>query len=227
MALEKQVNQPESQKSVRIDWSDGKSPYRGLLWFNQEYAPLFFGRDREVDELVAKMNEPGGRTLLVIGASGSGKSSVVAVGVWQAVIKQGRLLGPGQWLWQRIQPSDGDTPSDALARGLKEIFQLSARPRLTTAGSTLRDLPFQHLSQAQELILFIDQVEELFTSSFNEPDIQTFLEQLMARRKTEQSTEGSGHHPQRISGKLGVISWLLNSPTGITWVPYRHGCCRT
>ncbi len=39
---------------VRIDWPEGKSPYRELQWFNQNYAPLFFGRDREVDELVAR-----------------------------------------------------------------------------------------------------------------------------------------------------------------------------
>jgi Sulfatase-modifying factor enzyme 1/Domain of unknown function (DUF4062) len=175
---EEEVEEP-STRQVRIDWPEGKSPYRGLLWFNQEYAPLFFGRDREVDELIGKMSEPGGRALLVIGASGSGKSSVVAAGIWQAVIKQGRLPGNTQWLWQRVQPSDGDTPCDALARGLKETFQLSVRPRLTTTGSTLRDLLSQHLSQGQELILFVDQFEELFTSGFKEPDIQTFLEQLI------------------------------------------------
>jgi formylglycine-generating enzyme required for sulfatase activity len=168
-----------SHKPEQIDWPKDKSPYRGLLWFNQEYAPLFFGRDREVDELVAKMSEPGGRALLVIGASGSGKSSVVAAGVRQAVTKQGRLPGSTQWVWQRIQPSDGDTPCDALARGLKETFQLSARPRLTPTGPTLRDLLSQHLSQGQELILFVDQFEELFTRGFHEPDIQTFLEQLI------------------------------------------------
>ncbi|MEQ1846871.1 MAG: DUF4062 domain-containing protein, partial [Nitrospira sp.] len=175
----KRVDHPLSGKGVRIDWPDGTSPYRGLQWFTQEYAPLFFGRDREVDALLAKMSEPGGRTVLVIGDSGSGKSSVVGAGVWQAVTKQGRLSGPGQWRWQRIQPSDGDTPWDALARGLKEIFQLSARPRLTASGSTLRDVLFQQLSQRQELILFIDQFEELFTSGFQESDIQTFLEQLL------------------------------------------------
>lgn len=172
-----------STRQVRIDWPEGKSPYRGLLWFNQEYAPLFFGRDREVDKLVAKMSESGGRALLVIGASGSGKSSVVAAGLWQAVVKQGRLPGSTQWMWLRIQPSDGDTPFDALARGLKEAFQLSARPKLTATGPTLRDLLSQHLSQGQELILFVDQFEELFTSGFKEPDIQTFLEQLINTAK--------------------------------------------
>ncbi len=140
---------------------------------------MFFGRDREVDELVAKMSAPAGRALLVIGASGWGKSSVVSAGVWQAVIKEGRLPGSAQWVWHRIQPSDGDTPWDALARGLKETFQLSARPRFTAAGPTLRNLLAQHLSQGQELILFVDQFEELFTSGFTEPDIQSFLEQLI------------------------------------------------
>ncbi|TKB61807.1 MAG: formylglycine-generating enzyme family protein [Nitrospira sp.] len=169
----------EPEKIQRIDWPDGKSPYRGLQWFNQEYAPLFFGRDQEVAELIAKMSEPGGRALLVIGASGSGKSSVVSAGVWKAIIKEGRLPVSAQWLWQRIQPSDGDTPCDALARGLKETFQLSVRPRLMTTSPTLRDLLSKHLSQGQEWILFVDQFEELFTSGFTEPDIQTFLELLI------------------------------------------------
>ncbi len=140
---------------------------------------MFFGRDREVDELVAKMSEPRGRALLVIGASGLGKPSVVLAGVWKAIIKEGRLPGSAQWKWYRIQPSDGDTPWDALARGLKETFQLSARLRLMTAGSTLRNLLAQHLSQRQELILLVDQFEELFTGGFKEPDIQSFLELLI------------------------------------------------
>ena len=172
----------EGLATLRIDWPEGKSPYRGLQWFNQEYAPLFFGRDREVDDLVAKMSEPGGRVVLVIGASGSGKSSVVAAGVWQAVTKQGRLSGSTRWLWQRIQPSDGNSPSDAVARGLKDTFQLAARPKVTDTGE-LRDLLSRHLNEGEELILFVDQFEELFTSSFKELDIQSFLELLFSTAK--------------------------------------------
>ena len=37
-----------------ITWPDSKSPYPGLLWFNEDYAPLFFGRDREVDEVISE-----------------------------------------------------------------------------------------------------------------------------------------------------------------------------
>lgn len=65
-------------KSKRIEWPEGTSPYPGLEWFDEEYAPLYFGRDQEVDDVITKMSEPQGRFLLISGASGSGKSSLVA-----------------------------------------------------------------------------------------------------------------------------------------------------
>jgi hypothetical protein len=51
------VGQPEPCSSERIAWPDGKSPYPGLSWFGEEYAPLFFGRDREVDAVLVKVKE--------------------------------------------------------------------------------------------------------------------------------------------------------------------------
>jgi hypothetical protein len=99
------ASQTEPQNHERIDWPDGKSPYPWLLWFDEDYAPLFFGRDREVDDLIGKMSEPDGRVLLVSGASGSGKSSLVAAGLWHAVINERRLPGSQHWVCQRIQPA--------------------------------------------------------------------------------------------------------------------------
>lgn len=63
------------RKSVgqeRIPWPEGKSPYPGLFSFDIDYAPLFFGRDRDVDAVLAKMSQAGGRFLIISGASGSG-----------------------------------------------------------------------------------------------------------------------------------------------------------
>ncbi len=174
-----QAGQPDSQKNGRIDWPENKSPYPGLGGFDKKYAPLFFGRDREVDELLSKMREPKGRVLLVVGASGSGKSSVVEAGVWQAVIKQRRLHEGVEPVWHRCQPSDGDTPFDALARKMKSAWKLTTRPDLTNKETTLPRLLARYLTQNQELILFIDQMEELFTSGFKESDIQAFWQQLI------------------------------------------------
>ena len=178
--------QAEPQNHERIAWPDGKSPYPGLLWFDEDYAPLFFGRDREVDDLVGKMSEPEGRVLLVSGASGSGKSSLVAAGLWHAVINEGRLPGSQHWVWQRIQPSNGETPFHSLAQGLKQAFRGISRsvPELAKdlAGrqTTIGELLAPHLAQGQELVLFIDQLEELFTRAFHSEDIQNVQAQLVA-----------------------------------------------
>ncbi len=59
-------------------------PYRGLLAFQIEHARFFFGREREVaqilEQLLRLQSSGRPRFLLVVGASGSGKSSVVLAG---------------------------------------------------------------------------------------------------------------------------------------------------
>ncbi|TKB92434.1 MAG: DUF4062 domain-containing protein [Nitrospira sp.] len=192
----KSAGQSELRKSERSDWPDGKSPYPGLLWFNEEYAPLFFGRDQEVDMLVNKMSEPGGRVLLVSGASGSGKSSLVAAGLWY-VLKNGRLPESQQWKWCPVQPSEpskAQSPFEALALGLKGAFRgrisissgdLGAK--LAGHETTIGKLLALHLDQGQELVVFIDQLEELFTQGFKNEDIKTFLEQLVMAAREKQN----------------------------------------
>jgi hypothetical protein len=54
-------------------------PYRGLLFFREEDAPFFFGRDKYTQGLLAKIERH--RFVAVVGASGSGKSSVVRAGL--------------------------------------------------------------------------------------------------------------------------------------------------
>ena len=53
-------------------------PYRGLLYFREEDAPFFFGREAVIDKLLkAAQRQP---FVAMVGASGSGKSSVVRAG---------------------------------------------------------------------------------------------------------------------------------------------------
>jgi hypothetical protein len=56
-------------------------PYPGLRAFRVDKAPIFFGRARETDELVQRLSDPRTRSIVGIGASGSGKSSLVAAGL--------------------------------------------------------------------------------------------------------------------------------------------------
>jgi WD40 repeat protein/class 3 adenylate cyclase/tRNA A-37 threonylcarbamoyl transferase component Bud32 len=75
-------------------------PYRGLLAFEPEDHAFFFGRETVVSELTARLAP--GRLLAVVGASGSGKSSVLRAGVVATVragevpgLRRARVLTPG------------------------------------------------------------------------------------------------------------------------------------
>ena len=57
------------------------NPYLGLNTFRERHAAIFFGRGRETDELVKRFATPTTRIVAVIGASGSGKSSLVGAGL--------------------------------------------------------------------------------------------------------------------------------------------------
>ena len=73
--------------------SIGRAPYPGLRPFQLEDAELFFGRETQINEMLTRIeNQPDFRFLAVIGASGSGKSSLVRAGLLPA-LAQGFLLG--------------------------------------------------------------------------------------------------------------------------------------
>lgn len=90
-----------------------------------------------------------------------------------------------------------ETPFHSLAQGLKQTFRGISRsaPELAKdlAGrqTAIGELLAPHLAQGQELVLFIDQLEELFTRGFQQEDIQNVLGQLV---ETAQHT----HHRLRV-----------------------------
>jgi class 3 adenylate cyclase len=86
---------PQTIKAVKADGLStplpaGACPYRGLLAFEAEDADLFFGREGVVSELIARLTPR--RLLAVVGASGSGKSSVLRAGL-VAAVRSGRVSG--------------------------------------------------------------------------------------------------------------------------------------
>ena len=58
-------------------------PYRGLLYFREEDAPLFHGRDAAITQLLDAVDRH--PLVAVVGDSGSGKSSVVRAGLLPAL----------------------------------------------------------------------------------------------------------------------------------------------
>ena len=80
-------------------------PFMGLAPFDAAHAEYFFGRERLVAELVARL--VGSPLLAVIGPSGSGKSSAVRAGLLPA-LADGAL--PGSESWRQVLMRPGAHP---------------------------------------------------------------------------------------------------------------------
>ena len=70
----------------------GVCPFKGLAPFDESDAELFFGRERLVDELVGRLRET--PFLALVGASGSGKSSLLRAGLLPALGRESRVVRP-------------------------------------------------------------------------------------------------------------------------------------
>jgi hypothetical protein len=149
----------------------GQAPYPGLRRLGEEDAAVFFGRGAEVDALI-KIIAGGNRFISVVGASGSGKSSLVRAGLLPR-LRGNAVAGSKDWKFAVCAPADlGDNPFLALA-AVMSPFATSARPfDLAKAMAADADAAVRFceaaLSAAPEwakVALVIDQLEELFTIS--------------------------------------------------------------
>jgi WD40 repeat protein len=167
-----------------------EAPYRGLESFGPEHEQIFFGRARarnELRELLARQAETGVAFVLVMGASGSGKSSLVKAGLVPDLAEAGVIGRVGIVRRALTRPAAETDPVLSLVEAVLEALpELGSAPleytqeRLATllieapdqAGHPIR----QGLSVAgsaagltaageARLLLVIDQLEELFTNS--------------------------------------------------------------
>ncbi|NUP23145.1 MAG: AAA family ATPase [Streptomyces sp.] len=113
------------------------APYPGLMPFSESDAPVFFGRDELVAEVLNTLARHG--TCTVIGESGSGKTSLVNAGVLPA-LRAGAL--PGSELWPIVRVHE-----DGRATELAAVL------------SSLADLP----ENSRKVVVVLDQFEELLT----------------------------------------------------------------
>lgn len=97
------------------------TPYPGLVAFSPDQWPIYFGRGAETDELIKLFAQPEVHFVAVVGASGSGKSSLVSAGLWPR-LQGGALPGSANWHFVRLSPTEkGNDPFVALAAALKAL----------------------------------------------------------------------------------------------------------
>jgi len=172
-------------------------PYRGLFHFGPGDAAYFFGRETFVETLVQAVQSHGFVPLL--GASGSGKSSVVLAGLVP------KLQQAGHWQFTHFRP--GADPFYGLAMALVPLYaaKLNETERIAQTRQlatylrqgevNLSDVfsQIQHNFPNDRVLLIADQFEELYTLCSEEAARQSFLNQLIAGfPKSDDLTSGGG-----------------------------------
>lgn len=169
--LRKRIREITGEVARGFIWDRSRSPYPGICSFDREDAAVYFGRDAEIREVIEKLEarrvQGGKRLVLILGASGSGKSSLLKAGVLPLLERERsrwiilpafrpegqpltnfakalaeRCTNPSAWREWRAR-LDGSTPL-ALLKGVADDL------RLERAGSAT-------------LLVPIDQFEEAFT----------------------------------------------------------------
>jgi WD40 repeat protein len=132
-----------------------QNPYPGLRPFETNEAHLFFGRDQQIGELVARLQR--NRFVAVVGVSGSGKSSLVRAGLIPAL---GRThVGAAGARWRIVVTRPGGNPFQNLLSDLEKEGLNSSDLRRSSQG--LLHVARQ-LAADETLLVIVDQFEELF-----------------------------------------------------------------
>ena len=187
-------------------------PYPGLAAFQPQDAERFFGRELLTAELVARASEQLARPglLMVLGPSGSGKSSLLRAGLLPA-IAAGALAARGSRAWPRDLMTPGRRPLLELATRIASLAgvpagaleaDLRADPARITgairqallantrrqpnrpgpaAGPVVAD---PDAAAGPRLVLIVDQFEEVFTQCADEQERRLFIRALCAAAGT-------------------------------------------
>jgi WD40 repeat protein len=152
--IEKRLSSASSTQRDRPDRVWLKAPFRGLEAYEFEHAPILFGQDEALAKAMLQLTanaEAGSPFLLMLGASGSGKSSLVKAGILPKLFVPRRI--PGVAFLRRVvfRPSDardGEDLFDALARRLTtQISEHEGLSELIEHGQTCASLT-AHLRHA-------------------------------------------------------------------------------
>ncbi|WP_437297808.1 nSTAND1 domain-containing NTPase [Sorangium sp. So ce426] len=175
-----------------LQLGEDESPFAGLSAFQEADAARFFGRDRDIAAMTKRVRS---QPLLVIaGPSGAGKSSFVRAGVIPA-------LKGAEGHWEAFILRPGLRPLSALADVLVQVAEAESTP-LATAGrgaatgapelpdhdalvATLRTQPgvlgarlrarCRHEGRRRRIVLFVDQLEELYTLGAPSEELAAFV----------------------------------------------------
>ncbi|TCW36458.1 hypothetical protein [Marichromatium gracile] len=181
------------EKKLRCDFLDNPEwfhdPYPGMKPLMNSQSSIFFGRKKEVRDLVEKIKLNKNRLILVAGASGAGKSSLVHAGVWAklSILENEPIAGSSKWVITSMTPACNDRdPFKSLVASLKDVPGFNypyeeadaLRQDLSFFSVLIRNVLCERPKESRWLLI-LDQFEELFTSI--EPGLaKYFIDEFLA-----------------------------------------------
>lgn len=171
----------------------GVCPYRGLASYRQQDAQWFFGRERSTDALVAQLRaaEKTGGLVMLVGASGAGKSSLLNAGLVPA-LQNGAPGDEDSPEREVLQLVPGGDPLAELTRRVPELARVlsgaeesaAQEPGTPHFARAVREAVTawagRGTSSAARPVVIVDQFEEAFTLCSDEAARRTFIQLLHA-----------------------------------------------
>ncbi|WP_189302081.1 nSTAND1 domain-containing NTPase [Streptomyces albospinus] len=168
----------------------GVCPYRGLASYRRQDARWFFGRERSTEALVAQLRaaEKTGGLVMLVGASGAGKSSLLNAGLVPA-LQNGALGGDGDGRGREVlQLVPGGDPLGELSRRIPELAPVVAAARAQpgtppdphAVREAITAWARRETSAAARPVVIVDQFEEAFTLCTDEATRRTLIQLLHA-----------------------------------------------
>jgi WD40 repeat protein/basic membrane lipoprotein Med (substrate-binding protein (PBP1-ABC) superfamily)/DNA-binding SARP family transcriptional activator len=150
----------------------GPTPYKGLESFDANDSSLFYGRENLTAHLFQRLKQA--QILVVVGASGSGKSSLIHAGLIPAAIHSGE--------WQIGVMTPTASPLRALSNVINRSEDLFLE--LFSNPQTFHNIVRKSLKEQDggRYLLVVDQFEEIFTLCQDEREIEAFLNILLASK---------------------------------------------
>jgi hypothetical protein len=156
-----------------------QNPFPGLRPFHPNEAHLFFGRDGQSEEILENLAK--NRFAAILGASGSGKSSLIYCGLLP--ILHGGFLHNGRSKWRIAISRPGSDPTANLAYSLAETFSNNSSTEEIESDALINQAVVKRsaegisnvinqygLAPDENVLILVDQLEELFRYQYSGKD---------------------------------------------------------
>ena len=180
------------------------SPFRGLDVFDFEHFPIFCGRTKAVGEILQALKEQvraGRPFVLVVGASGSGKSSLIRAGVLPLLVQPESIEGIGLWRRAITRPGAGGSGADCFDSLAAALLEPAALPGLAHSKSSnaIHDLATELREESANVAFRVREALDLAAHSSDIGQGHELEQKKWQWRKSERAAFSEVARPQQES----------------------------